>query len=70
MDAETRKEFQKIHEQFSKMDARFDSLETKMGEGFEEVKDMMEHGFSQLLPKDQWPPSGHDLQQAEIRRKL
>ena len=63
MNNETRQAFKKIHD-------RFDSLESKMDEGFEEVKNMMDHGFSQLLPEEQWPPNEHDLQRAEIRRKL
>ena len=63
MDNETRQAFKQIHD-------RFDSLESKMDEGFEEVKNMMDHGFSQLLPEEQWPPNEHDLQRAEIRRKL
>ena len=63
MDNETRQAFKKIHD-------RFDNLESKMDEGFEEVKNMMDHGFSQLLPEEQWPPNEHDLQRAEIRRKL
>ena len=56
MDAETREEFRKLNE---KIDERFDNLENKI-----------DHGFSQLLPEEQWPPSEHDLQKAEIRRKL
>ena len=59
MDAEMRKEFSKIHECFDGIDEKLDNIENKM-----------ENGFSLLLPEEQWPPNEHDLQRAEIRRKL
>ncbi len=71
------KSFKAIDSRFEAVNKRFDNLENKMDEGFnkmdegfEEVKNMMDHGFSQLLPKEQWPPDELDLEKASIRRRL
>ena len=63
MDKEMKAEFDSLRKE---MNDRFDGVDEKL----DDIENMMDHGFSQLLPKDQWPPSEHDLQQAEIRRKL
>ena len=66
MDDETREEFRKIHERFDGVDKRFDGVDEKL----DDIENKMDHGFSALLPDEQWPPDKHDLQRAEIRRKL